>query len=369
MIRSLKKALFALLICALTIGLMQTAAASGNTLVTTTGVNLRGAASTNAAIVRTVGQGVSVEVLTHDPAGWSRVRVSGSTGFIRSDFLALPSDASGVTFRTTEGVNFRAGPSTSSRIIRAYGTGTNVEMLTHNPAGWSKVKINDTEGYIRSDFLALRIDESQQSSGSTSSAGSGVVLRTSGNVNFRVGPSTDTRVIRVLSIGTPVEIIEQNQNGWSKVLVGGAEGYIRSDLLREGDNNVELLDWSVARNVIRTGVPMQVVDVRTGLNFTLRTFSMSGHADVEPMTQADTDVILQTRNGVWSWDARPVWVTINGRTLAASINGMPHDVSTISDNGIDGHFCLHFAGTVTNNKSYQADLRNAVAEAWNAAQR
>jgi hypothetical protein len=34
---------------------------------------------------------------------------------------------------------------------------------------------------------------------------------------------------------------------------------------------------------------------------------------------------------------------------------------------MNGHLCLHFGGTVTNNKSYQQDLRNAVQEAFNAA--
>jgi len=112
---------------------------------------------------------------------------------------------------------------------------------------------------------------------------------------------------------------------------------------------------------------MRVLDVRTGLSFNLQSFSKSGHADVEPLTAADTATILSTRGGVWSWAARPVWVTIGDRTIAAALNGMPHAGSTISGNNMNGHLCLHFGGTVTNNKSYQQDLRNAVQEAFNAA--
>ena len=36
---------------------------------------------------------------------------------------------------------------------------------------------------------------------------------------------------------------------------------------------------------------------------------------------------------------------INGRRIAASMNGMPHGQQDIGDNGFDGHFCIHFLGS------------------------
>jgi len=158
--------------------------------------------------------------------------------------------------------------------------------------------------------------------------------------------------------------LENESNGWSRVRHNGTVGYIRSDLLGPG-RGIELIDWSSVKSIVPTGVNLRVVDVRTGISFNLRCFSKSGHADVEPPTQSDTDAILRTRNGVWAWAPRPVWVTIGERTFAAALNGMPHDVSTIRNNGINGHLCLHFNNTVTNSKSYQKDLNNAVTEAWN----
>jgi len=171
-----------------------------------------------------------------------------------------------------------------------------------------------------------------------------------------------------LDPGTAVGVLEQNSNGWSTVSVGGLVGYIRSDLLQKSSGKVEFLNWSEAKNVVRNGVPMRVVDVRTGLSFTIQSFSKSGHADVEPVSAADTEIILKSRNGVWAWAPRPVWVTIGDRTIAAAMNGMPHAGSTISGNGMNGHLCLHFGETVTNSKSYQQDLRNAVDEAYKASQ-
>jgi len=137
------------------------------------------------------------------------------------------------------------------------------------------------------------------------------------------------------------------------------------------DNNtidkIELLTWREASSLIGGGTIIEVEDIWTGLRYTLRCASISGHADVEPLTAEDTEIIYKTRDGVWSWDARPVWVTIDGRTLAASINGNPHAGSTIADNEMNGHLCLHFTGTVTNSKSYQADLRSAIEIAWEAS--
>ena len=52
-------------------------------------------------------------------------------------------------------------------------------------------------------------------------------------------------------------------------------------------------------------------------------------------------------NNEWSWVRRPVWVEINGMWVAGSINGMPHGYSLITDNGQDGHTCIHFEKSKT----------------------
>ena len=346
------------------LGLTQTALAAGS-FRTTSGVNLRSGPSTEENVIRTVDSGSAVEVLQHDPAYWSRVRINGTTGYIRSDFLAIPTGNGPATFRTTVGVNLRSGPSTEADVLRTINYGTNVEVLQHDPAYWSRVRINGTTGYVRSDFL--RWTGASQSAPAAQSQ-TPALFRTNTGVNFRSGPSTDAGIIRVLNKGTVVEMITFNQGGWSNVRVNGTAGYIMSEFLSEGAGAVvEFLEWSVARNIVQNGVPMRVVDVRTGISFNLQSFSIGGHADVEPLTQADTDAILRSRNGVWSWAPRPVWVTIGDRTIAAALNGMPHDVSTISDNGMNGHLCLHFYGTRTRSQTYQRDLNNAVREAWNAS--
>jgi len=372
--RSFKRIFSLIIACALFIGFAQTVLAAD--FRTTSGVNLRSGPSTDANVVRTVDSGSTVEMLQHDPAEWSRVRINGTTGYIRSDFLALPSGTT-ANFRTTAGVNLRSSPSTDADVLRAVNYGAIVEVLSHDPDGWSRAMINGTTGYIRSDFLAFVGQSAAPAASAPAPAPAPVaqsqtssIFRTTVGVNFRNAPSTDAGIIRVLNAGTTVEVLTHNQNGWSNVRQNGTVGYIMSEFLTEGaggGGNVEFLEWSTARNIVRNGVPMRVVDVRTGISFYLQSFSIGGHADVEPLTQADTDAIFQSRNGVWAWAPRPVWVTIGNRTIAAALNGMPHGGSTISGNGMNGHLCLHFYGTRTRSQTYQRDLNNAVREAWYAS--
>ena len=346
------------------------------TLVTTGVINMRSGASTSHSIISTLAANTSVEVLENQANGWSRVRHNGVNGFIRSDLLsasdsspAQPAQpAQPTTLLTTGTINMRSGPSTNDTVIRLLPPNTSVEV-TGAQGEWFSVRHNGTDGFIRSDLLSAT--GSPISSPAPSSGAAIATLRTVTEVNLRSGPSTSHERIRVLPANSDVDVIENHENGWSSVRHNGTSGFIRSDLLGSGsDNNtVELIDWSLARSIVPNGVNLNIVDVRTGITFQLRGFAKTGHLDVEPPTQADTEAILRTRNGVWSWAARPVWVTVGGRTFAAALNGMPHDVSTIRDNGMDGHLCLHFNNTVTNSQSYQRDLRAAVTEAYNARPR
>ena len=356
-------------------------AAAADSFFANDDVNFRDGPATDSKVIAAIWNGTSIDVIEHNPAGWSKVKIDGATGYIKSEFLTYPVGSGGATFMTTEDVNFRKTPTTDGDIIEILYPNVNVLVVEHKPAGWSKVKYNDKIGYIRSDFLSRSATNSNTALSTTRTDIQPSVTPTSSTVqqtqttktyyttdgvNFRSGASTEAWVIRSLVAGTAVEVLDYNPSAWSKVKFDGTTGYIWTEYLSLTDGKLELLQWSEVRSFLKTGTIIPVIDVRTGVSYKIRCFSLSGHADVEPVTKSDTDTIHQLRNGVWSWAARPVWVKIDGRLLAASINGMPHDVSTISDNGMNGHLCLHFGGTVTNSKSYQEDLRRAIQEAWDA---
>jgi len=329
------------------------------TLKTTGNVNMRSAANTDSNIVKTLAANTSVEVLERQSNGWSRVRHSGTSGFIRSDLLSESGAASATaatTLKTTGTVNLRSGPSTNNSIVTTLSANTSVTVVERQSNGWSSVRHNNSNGFIRSDLLS--------ESGATTTT-----LKTVTGVNLRSGPSTNHRILRQLEVNTTVTVLENQSNGWSRVNHNGTEGFIRTDLLGSGARRIELIDWATARSIIPKNTNLRVTDVRTGISYNVRAFSLGNHADVDTASQADTDTKRSTRNGTWSWTPRPVWVQIGDRTFAASINGMPHAGSAVSGNGLSGHFCLHFRGSTSHGStsaSYVRNMQNAITEAYDA---
>ena len=233
--RKLRMLVFSILTIAITVGILSMSqvalAAAVGTFTTTAGVNMRSEPSTSAGIVRVVGSGVSVDVLAHNPAGWSRVQIGSTTGYIRSDFLRFPVGNTAATFRSTATVNVRAAASTESNVLSTVVSGASVEVTEHDPAGWSRVRVGGTSGFIRSDFLTRGNPTASGASSNTFSQQGTTTLRTTSIVNFRAGPSTNDRVIRTLTANTSVTVLENQANGWSRVSQNGTTGFIRSDLL------------------------------------------------------------------------------------------------------------------------------------------
>lgn len=132
----------------------------------------------------------------------------------------------------------------------------------------------------------------------------------------------------------------------------------------------EYLDWfSAATYVFPIGTNATVIDYFTGKSFNIKRTIGSGHADCEPLTAQDTAIMKSIFGGTWSWVDRPIIVAANGRRIAASMAGMPHagldaypanaNVDNRSDNygygpnydyikgnNMDGHFDIHFLGSL-----------------------
>jgi hypothetical protein len=102
------------------------------------------------------------------------------------------------------------------------------------------------------------------------------------------------------------------------------------------------------RGTLPRNTPLRIFDIFSGITYYVASFSNGNHADVETLTAADTALLFRAAGGA-SWNGRPVWVTVGERTFAAAIHSMPHDVSTIQNNNMDGHICLHFYGSITHN--------------------
>ena len=119
--------------------------------------------------------------------------------------------------------------------------------------------------------------------------------------------------------------------------------------------------------------------MKTGIVWWAHRWAGGSHADVEPLTAADSARLCKIY-GVSDpddiakknmWQRRPCLVTIGTRTFACSLYGVPHnypDGDTIATNNFKGQVCIHFTNSKTHggNKvdSYHAE---AIDYAWKNA--
>lgn len=105
----------------------------------------------------------------------------------------------------------------------------------------------------------------------------------------------------------------------------------------------ENLDWwTEAQYVVPIGKEMRVTDIATGRSFNIKRTIGANHADSEPLTATDSAIIKEVWGGSYSWTARAVIISVDGRKLAASMSSMPHSIQYITNNNFSGHFDLHF---------------------------
>ncbi|HUC93474.1 MAG TPA: hypothetical protein VMS09_15875 [Paenibacillus sp.] len=109
----------------------------------------------------------------------------------------------------------------------------------------------------------------------------------------------------------------------------------------------KMMTWEEGKRFLYLKSIFTVTDLQTGLHFQVQRRAGSTHADVQPLTKRDTEVMKQIYGGKWSWKRKAILVIKNGQTVAASMHGMPHGGDGIPDNGFRGHFCIHFLGSST----------------------
>jgi len=147
-------------------------------------------------------------------------------------------------------------------------------------------------------------------------------------------------------------------------------------------------DWQLVQQYFPRYSDAVIRDIITGRTFNVRRTFGGFHADVETLTKADTQIMYEIWGG-WSWDRRAVVVYIGDYAFAGSLAGMPHagvdsapllaivdnrsggfgrgqNFDMIPGNGMDGHVCLHFAGSRIHgsgviNAAHQYRVREAAA--------
>ncbi|MCZ8522566.1 MULTISPECIES: hypothetical protein [Paenibacillus] len=115
-----------------------------------------------------------------------------------------------------------------------------------------------------------------------------------------------------------------------------------------------LVPWDEASKTVTMKSICTVTDLETGRSFQAQRRAGRSHADMQPVSKADTKIMKEIYGGAWSWRRRAVLVQLDGRgpALAASMHGMPHGGDGIPDNGFSGHFCIHFLGSATHGSKH-----------------
>jgi uncharacterized protein YraI len=128
-------------------------------------------------------------------------------------------------YKTTTALNLRSGAGTSFGVIAVMPVGTIVAHTGTKSNGFLEVGYNGTYGWAHGDYLT---PVSGNPGGSPVVIGTGI---TTAWVNFRSGPGTGHSVIRVLSVGTVVNITGTVQNGFRQVVYQNQAGWIASTYL------------------------------------------------------------------------------------------------------------------------------------------
>jgi hypothetical protein len=133
---------------------------------------------------------------------------------------------------------------------------------------------------------------------------------------------------------------------------------------------VQLLHWyDTVKPSMRSGQNILVFDPETKRSWTLRVFSMGHHADSEPLTLRDTQIMNVAFGGKTTWNPKPVYVHLpDGRWTLASTHNTPHLTGPILGNGFSGHLCVHFlrdmAECQQNDPNYGVQNQNAIRNYW-----
>ncbi len=137
-------------------------------------------------------------------------------------------------------------------------------------------------------------------------------------------------------------------------------------------SEVKLLHWfDTIKSSMKSGQNILVFDPSSKRSWTLRVFSMGRHADSEPLTLRDTQIMNLAFGNKTTWTPKAVYVKLpDGRWTVASTHNTPHLTGPILGNGFDGHLCVHFLRDMVecqkNDPNYGVTNQNVIRNAWKA---
>lgn len=149
------------------------------------------------------------------------------------------------TIKAKEVVKIRKGDSTDTEELGKTEAGQELVEIEAQPNGWSKIEYNGGEAFVKTEFFDRIDNQADNGQNDTSDATESDNAADSadgktGNkkikndaVNLRKGQGTDSAVLACLDKGVTVNVIENSDNGWSKVEYQGQTGYIKTEFIEQ----------------------------------------------------------------------------------------------------------------------------------------
>ena len=178
--------------------------------------------------------------------------------------------------KTTDVVNVRSSDSMEADKLGKTSKGQILELVEERLNGWSKVIFEGKEGFIKTEFLQAEETEMQVNTEESYIAGAeDVIVENEGfprkgkltdTVNVRKTASTEADIIALLTKGSEIEVLEQYNNGWSKINHTKGEAYIKSEFIEleetASNNSSDSEDNSTGDAAVKKGKLTDNVNVR-----------------------------------------------------------------------------------------------------------
>ncbi|MBR5111204.1 MAG: peptidoglycan-binding protein [Clostridia bacterium] len=380
-------------------------------LVTTSGgtLNLREQPSSGSRVLMLLNNASSLTVYSRG-TDWCEVSYQGTRGYVMTKYLTFLGAATAKTEAEDD------DPSVYTRTLKKGMTGSDVAWVQNRlmELGYSAAVTNV---YDDATFAAVKAFQQQNGLEADGAAGSQtfVMLKSDSARRANAAPLTystvridqtgsDVKKVQtdLKALGYPVSVTGeydtdthnavvafQQRNGLvisgiadaltRQVLHGGAgkpysmpvetlpptEGRMAAPAVSQ----LKLLSWQKEiKPKVRAGQTITIFDPNTSLSWKLVLYSLGNHADSQPATWRDTQ-IMNRSFGDTSWTIHPVYVMLpDGQWTMATMHNRPHLYGSITDNGFGGHLCVHFLRDMSearkNDPNYGVNNQVMLRNAW-----
>ena len=207
-------------------------------------INLRAAADIESTVINVLPLATQLTVLDVE-GDWFKVEAGALTGYVKSCYVTLDYDAvKAVMLATTmyqkatatAGVNVRSDVSEEAVILASVAEGEPIIVLDEYD-GWCKVYFGENYdiGYISSEYLSIgdmvaRSEiNARRNKRIAAIVKDGKIKVSSGVVDVKFMPDSESETIITLSNGAPCQIVSGGSN-WTKIIVSATNeiGYVKT---------------------------------------------------------------------------------------------------------------------------------------------